>query len=176
MIIFLLFYALFARMFWRLTVRFYGKPDWGMTTTLSFFLGTCLSMLTVVALEIYKPNFEYRDIATPIYSVTLDDKSSGVFVLGKETVNHQSYFYFYERIDEETFKLNKLHASSVVVRTTDDINPSIVRRQLREVSKWKHVLSWPFKSMWRTVETTIIVPTNTLERSFRIVTERGVSW
>ena len=83
--------------------------------------------------EWYETKYE-ETLYDSIYSLNLQNESSGHFILGCGNVDTDSYYYFYIKSVYDTYKLEKLHSNNVLIKESNE-TPKIV--QVKEASSDK---------------------------------------
>ena len=64
-------------------------------------------------------------IANEIVSIEKDNTTSGVFILGSGNIESKTYYFYYVRVNENTYKLDKVDASRTYVIEDDMKTPSV---------------------------------------------------
>ena len=64
-------------------------------------------------------------ITNEIVSIEKDNTTTGVFILGSGSIESTTYYFYYVRVNENTYKLDKVDASRTYVIEDDMKTPSV---------------------------------------------------
>ena len=109
-----------------------------------FIFGLIVS--PVVIFKNYEYQQEYTKCIATIVSLERDDVVDGKFFLGSGAINDRQYYFYYQKLGENTYKLGKLECSEVYIVETDQYEPSVY--EIKEKNNWKYYNIYvPFGTM-----------------------------
>jgi hypothetical protein len=141
------------------------------------FIGVMVSILFCTMLIIISSEgmpFKWETMSTEIVSLRDDSQISGSFFLGSGSIEGDTYYMFYKKISENSFKQDKVRSERVVVEERNDINPRYSYDEGKKERKYLYGLSAIILDCSCTQEfskvrnRTLTVPEGTIIKQFKL--------
>jgi hypothetical protein len=108
--------------------------------------------------------------STPIYSLKMNDKIQGDFVLFFGNVNNVKYYYYYLQLENGNKQYTETRAESIQIKNTDEIPPQkITYRERYHLPNWIRFLTHKDRNLegWGDVKyQVLVVPQNAIQQVY----------
>lgn len=137
----------------------------GQSIFLSIILNIPVSMIYIIlsyTLWVVIPKKEIKEYTgkyIPIVSLERDSNIKGSFILGTGSIEEIDYYYMYNNLKNNTYKLFKLPCKEYIIRETDEVLPGIRKVKITKTF-------WKFYLIEEENEKIINVPKGTIIKEF----------
>ena len=108
-----------------------------------------------------------------IVSLDRESKIHGSFILGTGSIDDVDYYYYYKKVGESSYKLERARALDIVIEESNDVTPQVKVSNKIIRSSFKSFLNpaykeGPLNPTDEELKNTIVVPKGTIIKEFSI--------